>query len=448
MKILLINPCWDYQPVKKGPVYNRKFPPVELANIAGYLLENNIEPVIYDANIENISPEEVAGKAAGFDKIFITSSTLDKWICPNIDIDVFLQTTKLIRQVQEQMYILGAHPTVHPEKILRQTGARAAIIGEPELTAKELALHDDRSHIKGIAYIDEHDVFCRNEPQTPIDLNSMPMPAFHLLKKSAYFYEVLGDDMMVLEGSRGCPYPCIFCFKSMYGDSVRKKEPAKLIKEVESVIKSNGVRSVYFMDLEFTVFKKNVIELSDLLIERGSPVEWCCQTRADAVDENLLEKMKKAGCTLIHFGVETGSERIMKLIHKNITKEKILKGMQLTKEAGIDTACFFMFGFPAETKEEMQETVDFARQLNPIYASFHVAIPYPETAFYDNFKSVPDSLFPSHFSDEFTFQELSSISRKAFLSYYLRFTYIFDRLRNANLRSLWKQFKIFLWYIK
>jgi radical SAM superfamily enzyme YgiQ (UPF0313 family) len=448
MKVLLLNPCWDYQPNKKGPVYNRKFPPIELANIASLLLEHNIDVSIYDANLDNLSPEQVAMKAIGYDKIFITSSTLDKWICPNIDIEIFIQTAKRISEIQKNTYLLGAHPTVFPAKILKLTGARAAIISEPELAAEELVLNDELSNIKGIGYFNSDGEYKQNPPNQPLDLRNLPIPAFNLLKKGGYYYEVLGDNMMVFEASRGCPYPCIFCFKSMYGNSVRKKEPIQIIKEIEKAIESNGIKTAYFMDLEFTIFKKNVAVLCDLLIEKGSPIKWCCQTRADAVDKDLLKKMKQAGCVLIHYGVETGSDRIMKLINKNITKEKIINGIKLTKELGIDTACFFMFGFPSETKEEMEETIAFAKELNPTYASFHIAIPYPSTEFYNNMREKDYDNFPSHFADEFNYDELFDIERKAFLTYYLRLSYIIDRLRHAKLSSLWKQFKIFLWYIK
>ncbi len=397
MKVLLLNPCWDYIPNKKGPVYNRKFPPIELANIASLLNENKIEASIYDANLENISPDEVAEKTIGYDKIFITSSTLDKWICPNIDIDIFIQTAKRISKIQKNTYLLGAHPTVFPKRILSITGAKAVIIGEPENIAVELVLNDDLSAIDGIGYFDKNGNYYENKSAQPINFNDLPIPSFHLLKKGAYYYEVLGDNMMVFETSRGCPYPCIFCFKSMYGNTIRKKDPARIIQEINYATQHNGIKTAYFMDLEFTIFKKNVMELCDLLIANDKPLQWCCQTRADAVDKNLLEKMKQAGCTLIHYGVETGSERIMKLIKKNITKEKIIQGIKLTKEVGIDTACFFMFGFPSESKQEMEETISFAKELNPTYASFHIAIPYPETEFYDNMKSKENDIFPTHF---------------------------------------------------
>lgn len=448
MKVLLLNPCWDYNPNKKGPVYNRKFPPLELANIAALLERNNIEVSLHDANLDNLSPDKVAEKAIGFDKILITSSTLDKWICPNINIDIFIQTAKKISSFNNNVYLLGAHPTVFPKKILSLTGAKAAIIGEPELIASELVLKDDLSKTKGIAYFNSAGIYNENDKVGLLDLNNMPIPSFHLLKRGAYYYEVLGNDMMIFEASRGCPYPCIYCFKSMYSHSVRKKAASQIINEIKQAISTNNIKTAYFMDLEFTIAKKNVIQLCDLLISNSTPIKWCCQTRTDAVDKNLLEKMKQAGCTLIHYGVETGSERIMKLIKKNITKDKIIKGIKLTKEVGIDTACFFMFGFPTETKQEMDETISFAKELNPTYASFHIAIPYPNTELYETLKTKEEDSFPTHFADEFTLEELFKIERKAFLSYYIRSSYIIDRLLNSNLPSLWKQFKIFLWYIK
>ena len=133
----------------------------------------------------------------------------------------------------------------------------------------------------------------------------------------------------------------------MYGKKYRLKSVKNLGKEVETAVKKFGIKNAYFIDLEMTVNKKHVAELCDFLINKKIKLSWCCQTRADTVDFKLLKKMRKAGCLLIHYGVETGSPRIMKFIEKKITHEQILNGVRLAHKAGIETACFFMFwGFP------------------------------------------------------------------------------------------------------
>jgi radical SAM superfamily enzyme YgiQ (UPF0313 family) len=158
--------------------------------------------------------------------------------------------------------------------------------------------------------------------------------------------------------------------------------------------------------------------------------------------------MKRAGCRLIHYGIESGSERIMKMINKRISLEQIEKGMEITKDVGIPTACFFMFSFPTETLEEMEKTIQFAIKLNPTFASFHIAIPYPETVFYKMMKSKPKELFPDAYTDEYPEEELKDVINKAFRKFYFRPSYIFSRLEEGNYGMLLKQFKVFLSHIK
>ena len=156
--------------------------------------------------------------------------------------------------------------------------------------------------------------------------------------------------------------------------------------------------------------------------------------------------MKKSGCEIIHYGVETGSPRIMNIVKKGITISQIKRGMKLTKKAGIKQVCFFMFGLPTETRKDMEMTIKLAKELNPTYASFHIATPYPGTEFYNMIKNeIDDELFPCYYGNE---NELKKTVNKAFLSFYLRPRYIFSRLREGEFKLLGKQIKLFFKYLK
>ena len=444
MKAALVNPCWDYQAGKRGPVYNRKFPPIALANIAGLLEQEQVQVSLLDAATMNISPRQTAERVKDADVVLLTSSPYDRWICPDIAIDPFVRTAKRIKKQGQPLYIMGAHGTVFPQEMMEQTGADGVISGEPEYAARDLVLAGGADGVPG--------VIMPGKPmaaaQPPVDLNTLPMPAYHLFTPHTYKYEILGSDMMVFESSRGCPFPCIFCYKGMYGPKVRRKHTEKFIAEIEKARKDLGIRSAYFMDLEFTIFPDMVRSICDALLKRNIALDWCCQTRADAVDEDLLALMKRAGCRVIHYGVESGSERVLKQIGKKIAKPAIAKGITLTKAAGIDTACFFMFGFPGETRQEMDQTIAFAKQLNPTYASFHVAIPYPGTAFYQQRALREPGVFPACFDGDYSLAELEKVKRRAFMAFYLRPAYVLDRLRSGGIGSLYQQFKVFLWYLR
>lgn len=449
-RIALINPCYDYPITKKRElsIYNRIWPPLSLAYCAAILEENGFYVRIIDANAERLDPEKVAERVCNFDKIFITSSSLDRWQCPHVNIDTIVSTIEEIKKQNSKniIYLMGVHGTVKPKEILDISGADVVIRGEPELTVLRCCEGVDLSRIDGITYKKSNKVVS-NPDGNPPNLDSLPLPAFHLLPMEKYTYEVLGDHFTLFEASRSCPFSCTFCLKKMF-HSYRKKSVEKLIDEVEYAIENFGVKTAYFIDLEFTINSELVEKLCDFLIDKRYDFRWCCQTRADSVNEKLLQKMKRAGCSLIHYGVETGSERILRQTNKGITLEEIEKGINLTKRVGIDTACFFMFGLPTETKKDMQKTIKFAKKLDPTYASFHIASPYPGTIFYDMIKNETDEDFPIAYTGSYSLSTLKKIVNRAFLEFYLRPSYVLSMLRRGNLISLLKQFRLFLGYIR
>ncbi|MFC2142657.1 B12-binding domain-containing radical SAM protein, partial [Acidobacteriota bacterium] len=363
MRILLVNPNQVHLVSRRGKIYNRVWPPLALANCGALLEEQGHEVGIVDANALRLRPDEVAGMAEGYDKVFVSSSSLDRWQCPNLDLDSVLKTVSSIRTVTEEFYILGVHGTVRPGEILEMTQARAVIRGEPELTVVDICRGKNLSEIRGLAYRDNGRVQL-SDTQIALDLDMLPRPSFHLLPMDRYHYEVLGSHFTLFEGSRGCASNCTFCLLKMYGTGVRKKSLDRLIPEIEHAVEHHGVRTAYFMDLEFTVFRNQVIELCDYLIKKDLGLRWTCQTRFDLIDPALLARMKRAGCRLIHFGVEAGSDELLRKVNKKISKRKIEEGMRMVHDALIESACFFILGFPDSDHQEIAETVRFAKRLN------------------------------------------------------------------------------------
>ena len=451
MKILIVNPIQMHMINRRGKIYNRVWPPLSEANCAALLEEEGHEVVIVDANAERLDAAEVARRSVGFDKIFITSSTIDRWQCPVIDLRPLLSYVKVLKEVNEEVYITGAHGTVRPEEMLRLTDAKAVIRGEPELTVLELCRNNDLSSVKGITYKADGE-FVSNEPQDHLDLGTLPVPSFHLLPMGKYFYEVLGRNFTLLEASRGCTYRCSFCLLDMYGKKLRVKPARQFINELEIVINKFGVKNAYFMDLEFTINRDLVEEVCNYLIRKKHDFKWTCQTRLDLVDEVLLEKMKRAGCDLIHFGVEAANDRALKALGKGMTVEKITTGMKMVKRLKIRSACFFLMGAFGSTKEDVKEITKFAMKLNPTYALFHVAIPYPGTKFYSEVLCAgglfsDDNLFPEAFVGNMTLYDIKKVIRNSYIKYYLRPSYILSVFRLGQLKYLYWQIKLFFGFI-
>lgn len=433
LNVLLINPSWDGLVSRKGRRFNRAWAPLDLLNCAAILEQDGISVDLIDARAAPTPLPVIREAVARHELVFVTSSPIDRWQCPNLDLDPFLAITRLIEP--DKLYVMGAHGTVAPDELLDMTQARAVIRGEPELTVRTLCRGGDLSEVPGVTYRSNGTIL--NNPEGPaLDLTALPMPAFHLLDLRRYRYEILGDRFVLLEATRGCHYRCHFCLLKMYGKGYRRKDPDQVIREVTYLVREAGARTGYFIDLEFTAEREYTWNLCERLASTGFPFEWACQTRADYVDGPLLNLMKRAGCRLIHFGVESGSARILAATNKRITLEQIEKGIAETKQAGIDQACFFMFGFPEETQEDMDATIAFAKRLNPTYASFHVVSPYRGTALFAMNGS--RELFPEVFSKEHDAVFLQGIVDRAFQEFYVRPAVLWSRLRSMDVR-LWRR---------
>jgi radical SAM superfamily enzyme YgiQ (UPF0313 family) len=444
VKVLLLNPTWDSLVSKQGGRFNRAWPPLDLLNCGALLEREGIHVELIDARATPHRTADMAERSHEFDKVFITSSPLDRWQCPNLEIDRFFRALEGFRK--DNLYVMGVHGDRYPELVLERTGARAVIRGEPELTVLRICQTADLSRIPGLAYTSNGAVV-KNENGPLLDMKDLPIPAYHLIDMDRYGYELMGERFALLETTRGCPFPCMYCFLEMYGGRrYRRKSLEQVTAEVDYIVQVVRAKSLYFIDLEFTLGDSlHVHGLCDHMIDKGYDLPWCCQTRADSFDMDLLTKMRRAGCRMIHFGVETGSERVMSTIDKKITPSAIEKGVGMAKRAGIETACFFMFGFPGETPDDMDATIEFARKINPTYASFHIASPYPGTPLYA--MSGSSELFPEAYTKEHSLGDLEATVRRAFKTFYLRPGYAWSRIAEGNPAAWKKQFKLFRAFI-
>ena len=264
-------------------------------------------------------------------------------------------------------------------------------------------------------------------------LDQLPYPAYHLLDMDRYFYEFLGRNFAIIEGSRGCPYSCNFCYLGMYGTRFRQKSAERLLNEISYVRDRFQVKNIYFMDLEFALNREFVLSCCKGLIKYDMGINWCCQTRVTDVDNDLLQLMKKAGCSLIHFGVEAGSNRILSQTGKGIKVSDCVQAISMACEHGIRTALFMNFGFPGETRAEMGSTIQLAIQLNPTYASFHLIVPFPGTRLAQEIsldpEALPAHLYPHYNCTHHDLKSLKSVLRRAYLRFYLRPSYLIRFLK-------------------
>jgi radical SAM superfamily enzyme YgiQ (UPF0313 family) len=169
----------------------------------------------------------------------------------------------------------------------------------------------------------------------------------------------------------------------MVGRDFRARSPEAVVDEMEHLVKKYGVDDIYFDDDTMTIDRERLLKICELIQERELKVHWIAMGRVDTVDEHLLKEMRNAGCDNVYLGVESGSPEILKRLKKGIQLSQVEKAFQVARKVGIKTQAFFMLGGPGETKETLQETIDFAVRLDPDNAQFAAAVPYPGTEMYE-----------------------------------------------------------------
>jgi anaerobic magnesium-protoporphyrin IX monomethyl ester cyclase len=190
--------------------------------------------------------------------------------------------------------------------------------------------------------------------------------------------------------SRGCPYQCSFCDKSVFGYTYRARSVENIIPEIV-YLDERGVEKIWFADDLFTLDKKRVLALCDEMKKEGLALEWYCESRVDTIDKEMLQTMKRAGCTWIGFGVESGNADILTYMRKGHTIQTVEKAFTITKEVGINRCAYFILGLPRDTPETVKDTLQFAMKIDPDSVEFSLPIPIPGTTLWEEVQTVHES---------------------------------------------------------
>jgi anaerobic magnesium-protoporphyrin IX monomethyl ester cyclase len=268
--------------------------------------------------------------------------------------------------------------------------------GEYDLIIHHLlrAISDgDYSKVPSLIYRSAAGAYTENEANgETIDLDSIPWPARHHLPMLNYWDLPGGIPAPSLQmwSSRGCPFQCIFCAwpQIMYGNhQYRTRNPIAVVDEIEAAAKQYGFRSFYFDDDTFNIGKERILKLCDEMRRRGLKLPWAAMSRADTSDRETLIAMRDAGMMAIKYGVESGSQELVKASKKNLNLEKVEATVCYTRELGIRQHLTFSFGLPGETWETVRKTIDFAKRLNPETVQFSIMTPFPGSKFYNLLES-------------------------------------------------------------
>jgi anaerobic magnesium-protoporphyrin IX monomethyl ester cyclase len=315
--------------------------------------------------------------------------------CSSVTYQRCVETAKAVKEVLPSCKVVvgGWHPSYMPDSMLQHSEIDYVVMGEGEHAMVELATlitkdNDERAiaTIPGIACRYDGKTI-KNPPKIISDLNQVPYPARHLLPMHIYdrkigYLSVRPVD--VVNVIRGCPYDCAYCeTKKLWGRKCRAFSPQRVVEEIDHMVKNYGSKGIYFIGDNFTIYKRQTVEICNLIKKHKLDIEWACDTRVDLISRDMLREMKDAGCRTIFFGVQSGSPRILKKLNTHITTEQVVQAFKLCREEGIQIACSFMLGIPGETVDDMEATFRFAKKLGPDWCQFNVFIACPDSNLYE-----------------------------------------------------------------
>ncbi|MDH5747300.1 MAG: B12-binding domain-containing radical SAM protein, partial [Candidatus Bathyarchaeota archaeon] len=274
------------------------------------------------------------------------------------------------------------------------------------------------------------------------NLDELPFPAHHLLPLK--HLRTQGKVIFALATSRGCVYWCNFCTAvRMFGRRYRMRNPKKVADEIQFLNERYGANHLTFYDDTFTVDQSRVEEICEEIQNRKLKIEWDCETRVDMITKDLLQKMKKAGCIAVWFGVESGCQNVINSMEKSFNVAQTRRAFKWANEVGLMTVASVILGFPGETRDTALQTVKFVEELDPVDVGYHIATPYPGTPMYDFVKEKGwlkitdfdryDTATPVFESPTLSIVDLKEIREKAYQRFYLRPSYVLRMLSKGGI---------------
>ena len=371
MNVLLIFPS-------NSPQYEGEFaPPIGLASIASFVRRNH-EVRIIDMNISRQGPDNILYYLETFspDIVGISSITCN-----------FLNALKVLEHVknydEEIITVVGGpHVTFLPHEALSYGFVDFVIRHEAEESFSELIdtfeTGKNPARVRGISFRNNGRI--HNTPDRDlVNLNNIPIPSFDLLDMKSYMVD---REKYYVMSSRGCPYRCIFCSSSsMWKHVWRYKSPQRLLKEILYLKDHYSPSRLAFGDDTFTLNKQRILEICNLLKEYGIE-QWVCQSRVDALDEDIVAVMYESGCNRVFLGTESGTQKMLDLINKEITLDQTREAVRICQKVGIKVYASFIIGLPFETEAMVRKTLGFAQELNADITQLSFLTPFPGTKVY------------------------------------------------------------------
>lgn len=361
MQILLINPAFSY--IGKDTF------PLGLGYLAAIALRHGASITIVDENLKDKIPLDQLNR---FDLIGLTVTT-----------PAFSRTKEIVAQIKlrkapSSLIIAGGHhPTFRPEEVL-SAGVDVVVRGEADLSFSlfltALSHHREWSGIPGLSFFkNDNTMTLQHNPLPPLiqNLDSIPFPARQLFRYSQY-------PQISLITSRGCPYQCSYCAAAAFWQHItRFRSVSNVLQELDALLELYPYQVLKFQDSVFTVNRKRTCDLLQAFIDRQYSFRWICETRGDALDAEVLELMKQAGCKEIMLGLESGAQTVLEQNKRQMIVDQLIKISQTVRKREIGLRASIIFGLPGETKETVEATIAMLRAIRPSVIFLNLATIYP-----------------------------------------------------------------------
>lgn len=441
MHIVLVYPPNDMHKVAYNVMSKRKKryghqPPIGIGYVAA-IAENAGHTVnIVDGVANNYSIEECAEAILALKPDIVGFSVMTHVKNEAISLGAELKR----RAPKIPIVVGGAHAFYFQADILQETpDIDFVLYGEVErswgLFLSVIDTPDRWNEVDGLCFHKDDGSIQINNPPKPIDnLDEIPMPSWHLFDSSLYRplpFQLKGRSFFSLITSRGCAYAkCAFCFQAGSNrQAFRRHTPERVVEEIKHLVSEYGVTDIAFWDDTFSTNIKWLRRLKELLDANNISVNWTCSTKASYLNYDNMKVMKESGCWSIFLGIESGDENVLNIIEKGSTLDHARKAAAAAKQLGVEIRAAFMLGLPGETPEIAMKTIEFAKELDPMYAVFYATHPRVGTklhemalsygAFLDSdFRGMTGITYLPHGYDNA--EQLRLLIRKAYTQFYLR----------------------------
>lgn len=364
----------------------KPYPPLGILSITAYLRSRGISPEVYDTTFSTFDSfrEYLLEQRPAFIGIYTNLMTKLR----------VLEIISFVRSREElagtRIFLGGPEVTFHVDNFL-EYGADAVVIGEGEESAYELLeawKNDTDLHtVPGIAFRDNDGTVVRTAPRSLLkNVDALPAPARDAIDLNAYidvWRKHHGRSAVSINTMRGCPYTCHWCSRAVYGNSYRRRSPAVVADEIESVMATYNPDTFWFVDDVFTISPKWLRGFADEMTARNLKMQYECITRADRMSEETVELLVRSGCYRVWIGAESGSQKIIDAMDRRVEVTRVQEMIRLCKRHGIETGTFIMLGYPGETEQDIIRTIEHLKACLPDHYTVTTTYPITGTPLYN-----------------------------------------------------------------